>query len=161
MPRKNAAIKPSCGAYAVKRHAEVAAWFGLQLDAIRNWAQSGMPGRRGYYPLDEITRWRLTTTNTEPELDSEAKARLAEIKARSAEIDLRVKERAYVPVHGLRDGLDLLSATLVRCAETLQRDCGREAMEIMRDHIEEFETQVDGLLKEWGIDRDKADKADR
>ncbi len=46
--------------FTVSTQAEVAAFFELSLDTIRNWASKGMPGKRGKYNLIQIMRWALS-----------------------------------------------------------------------------------------------------
>ncbi len=59
-----ASAPPAAGdAWTVKTLGDVARFFGLQLQTVKEWrtgsAPDPMPGSEGSWPLPEITRWRL------------------------------------------------------------------------------------------------------
>lgn len=37
----------------------MAAFFGVGLDTVKQWRETGMPGAKGRWDLGEIARWRL------------------------------------------------------------------------------------------------------
>lgn len=102
-----------------------------------------MPGRPGHYDLAAISRWRLAqldrrSRDSADDHDDEAKRKLNEIKARSAEIDLRGKEQSYVPMHYVRDILDHFVVAMTRAQHMLGTRYGGQAHETMDICLEDM-----------------------
>ncbi len=132
--RKRTTRNDARGDYIATRQVQVARWFGVSLATVRFWSTAGMPGRPGHYDLAEISRWRIAQLDRQAGTardDDDAKRKLNEIKARSAEIDLQVKERSYVPLHYAREIVDDFFRAMTTARSTLSQRYGGQADETM------------------------------
>jgi hypothetical protein len=97
---------------------------------------------------------------------TESLDRLRTAKAEKEEFGLKVLKRKYLPVDEIQDLFAVIASGLRQTLDSLQRQFGTEAMNIVREGIEEverlFEREIRNLRdrnvdSELGIDRDAAD----
>ena len=56
---------PPAGTLIVRTLAQVAEWFGMELQTVKQWRSSSCPGVEGAYDLREIARWRIQRVKNE------------------------------------------------------------------------------------------------
>lgn len=147
--------------------AEVAEWFGLELQTVKQWRSSGCPGDEGHYEIQAIARWRVARTQNQAQPKAEgAKARLeqeqlalqnARLQVRlareSGELVSRVAAKAairqmFARLAGQLGQLPDALAALVNQADRV--DFRRDATERVRNFLQqlanwEFERDVEGI----------------
>lgn len=155
----NSGAGPPKARWLVETLADVAAFFGLDVQTVKQWRMDRdppMPGHNGAYPLDEIARWRLSRVKgaQRPDfynLDKEereievAMARLKLDKARGALVpkaDVEQKIRAMFA--RLRTRLEVTPDELAKLLPTDKRDellpQLRHRFRLLLQELSDFET---------------------
>jgi phage terminase Nu1 subunit (DNA packaging protein) len=142
--------------HVVARQADVAAFCGVSIDAVKNWAKQGMPGKAPSYDLAEIVQWLRRDGPWKPHgreqaLDalgdeilleggagnSPALEKLRAAKAALAELDLQQRRGQLLSVERSKE-IGLRWATLLkRMGERLGKRFGRDATAAVHDTLEE------------------------
>ena len=155
------------GALVCRTLAEVAEWFGLELQTVKQWRSSGCPGDEGHYEIQAIARWRVARTQNQAQPKTEgAKARLeqeqmqlqnARLQVRlareSGELVSRVAAKAAIRqmFARLAGQLGQLPDALAALVNQVDRvDFRRDATERVRNFLQqlanwEFERDVEGI----------------
>jgi phage terminase Nu1 subunit (DNA packaging protein) len=86
----------AAGRLVVRTLGEVAEWFGLELQTVKQWrvGPHGCPGEEGHYDLQAIARWRLARSSARG--PSQAKADLEEtaLRLQNARAELKLAREA-------------------------------------------------------------------
>lgn len=86
----------AAGRLVVRTLGEVAEWFGLELQTVKQWrvGPQGCPGEEGHYDLQAIARWRLARSSARG--PSQAKADLEEqaLRLGNARTELKLAREA-------------------------------------------------------------------
>lgn len=91
--------------------AEVAEWFGLELQTVKQWRSAGCPGLEGAYDLQAIARWRVGKSSAQATpRDLSVKQRLEEEALTLGNARLQVKLR--------REAGELVSRSAAKAAIT-------------------------------------------
>jgi phage terminase Nu1 subunit (DNA packaging protein) len=149
--------QPKQDPWCAKRQADVARFFGVSVDTVKNWAKQGMPGKSPAYPLDDIAQWLRRDGPWQPharhrgvddELEDEAEVsegleryRLA--KAALAELELAERQHQLVSVERIREGLLRWSVILKRAGERLRKRFGTDAHRVVTEALAECGRVID------------------
>lgn len=137
--------------------AEVAEFFGVGPDAVKNWAQQGMPGTRGSYPLNRIAVWlrtegpksKLIQAAEDPLLaegDSPGLERYRMAKAKLAELDLESRKNQLIDREKARDIFGRWATLIRRMGERLSKRWGNEAANMVNETLDECRLIVEESL---------------
>lgn len=131
---------------------QTAAWLlGRQTRLLRRHQPPRNPD--GTYDATELVQWwieherrdAVERAATDGATDS-AKARLMAANAMQAEMETARMQGSLVDRSMVRDFLGKLSGVMRQAGDKLQREFGREALEILNDAIESAATMIEG---EW------------
>lgn len=145
--------------------AEIAEFFGVSVDTVKNWAKQRMPGHAKHYPLNEIAQWLRTegpgsskyrdcnedpmlAGGTSPQLERyrAAQASLAELRLSRERGELLSRDRA-------RDVFGRWASIIRRLGERLGRKFGSEAALAVDDALDECSHSVNELDSDKNTDR--------
>ncbi len=93
-------------------------------------------------------------------VSSPALERYREERAILAKLDRLEREGELVPRAELRLGLSQIVAILRTCGETLQQQCGPEALEILNDALGEAERTISGIVAPGETESEAAEDGD-
>jgi len=140
---------------------EVADFFGVSLDTIKNWAKQGMPGKPSQYPLDLIAQWLRTegpgsrrAKLSEEELllgmssDSPQLERLRAAKAEEAELKVALMKEVLLDTTKTRSLFGRWGSILRRLGERLGKRCGNEATIMLNAALDECEELLKHELRD-------------
>jgi len=134
--------------WTAETQGEVAEFFGVSVDTVKNWAKQKMPGKPRAYRLDQIAIWlrtegpgskALRLASDDPLLgdgDSPALERYRLAKAKHAELDLEHRKGELIDVSKCRDILAQWAAVIRKTGDRLSRRFGIEANLIVSDAID-------------------------
>jgi phage terminase Nu1 subunit (DNA packaging protein) len=159
-PTDDAAKKATKGVenvWRVRRQADVAVFFGVSIDTVKNWAKQQMPGAPGNYDLAEILRWLRASGpwKAKPvippgadellvaEGDSPGLERYRLAKAALAELELEERKGALLSREKARLALNRWASIIRRLGERFGKRYGREAAMALNDAITECQHVVD------------------
>lgn len=147
---KKKAKQPKPDPWAVKRQADVATFFGVSVDTVKNWAKQGMPGKATAYQVDQIAQWLRRDGPWQPHLrlraeedeDLEGEAspgleRYRNAKASLAELELSQRQHQLVTVEKVREGLLRWAVVIKRAGERIRKRFGADAHRIVTEALEE------------------------
>lgn len=77
------------------------------------------------------------------DVSSPALERYREERAKLARLERLERERQLIPRSDVRDGLGRISALIRAVGETLERECGAGALDILNDGLDEAEREID------------------
>lgn len=129
------------GPFAASTLGEVAGFFGLALQTVKEWRQASppMPGEPGNYPLPEIVRWRLARVSNNELSDEVKRAGLekTQVQVEQARIDLEKLKASVLD----RADVELWAATLIINAREqilqLPELLAASAPQEMKNHVRE------------------------
>lgn len=136
--------KPT-GRYVVPTLRDVAAFFGVAEQTVRQWGMrpGGLPGEPGKWPLDEIAKW-LTRWRDAPDVPREPTT-LEKVKERLAELDLAEREKRLVDVAELSIAIGRMAAIIRDGITALEQRHGTEAADVMRTPLDRLKQEVKAL----------------
>jgi hypothetical protein len=146
----------------VRTLAQVADWFSLELQTVKQWRSSGCPGIEGAYDVREIARWRMGKMRPDTKADPTEKNKLELEQLDLANSRLRIKLRKeagelvsrQAAKSAIRQMFAKLKSQLEPLAELLapllpnelradfRRDCG-ERVRILLQQIANFRFERD------------------
>jgi len=140
-------------AWTADTQGEVAEFFGVSVDTVKNWAKQRMPGKPRAYRLDKIAIWLRTEgpgssrikNEDDPLLaegDSPALERYRLAKAKHAELDLESRKGELIDREKARDILGRWAVLIRRLGERLVRRCGNEAGQMLNETLDECQLIV-------------------
>jgi phage terminase Nu1 subunit (DNA packaging protein) len=125
----------------VERQAEVAAHFGVSTRTVREWLAAGCPGVPGNYDLAAIAAWRKSRAEMADVAmmggSSPALERFRLARAQREEFALERDRGQWLRREEVHDGLALLAGVVRQAAETIQKQFGPEAHQILSEAIED------------------------
>ena len=129
---------------------EVAAFFGVARDTLRDWRRSGMPGATGCYPLSEVAQWlrRDGPWRVRPAADdlgsgdSPGLERYREARAELAELDLAERREELIDRGLIRSKLIRLIGLLRACSDRLEKRFGADAKRMVHDTLGEWQRAI-------------------
>lgn len=137
--------------YIVKRQADVAAFFDVSIDTVKDWKAKGMPGDTGRYSLATILRWLRSEgpwrarprLDDDPllaaDVDSPGLERYRLAKAELAELDAAERRKQVVSVERLRALFLRWGPQLRSLGERLQKRFGAEAGKMLNETLDQCE----------------------
>ena len=151
----------------VRTLAQVAEFFSLELQTVKQWRSSGCPGIEGAYDVREIARWRMAKMRPDPKADPTEKNKLELEQLDLANSRLRIKLRKesgelvsrQAAKSAIRQMFAKLKSQLEPLAELLaplipnelradfRRDCG-ERVRILLQQIANFRFERDVSMAE-------------
>ena len=149
--------------YILTTQKDVAAVFGVNLRSVRNWTQDGMPGTTGNYDLREIIKWWAQSADRVRHMRGKGipiagdgvdwDDRYREMRARLAELDLKLKTGELLPREDVEAGQvkkiqAVKSAFLFLPQKLAPRLFGQEIPDIEREVREEIEDIIRGFAGE-------------
>lgn len=66
-------------------------------------------------------------------------------RASREELELDARRRVLLPREGVHHGLAAIARIIRGCGERLQRQCGREALEILNESLDDAQREIDRL----------------
>lgn len=147
--------------------AEVAEWFGLELQTVKQWRSSGCPGVEGAYDVQQIARWRVAKgQNNSPPRDLSVKQRLEEqsLELNNARLEVRLRRESgeLVSRSAAKAAIQQMFARLKGQLETLPDQLAPlVAQDVRADFRLDAQTRIRTLLQQlanWRFERDVADK---
>lgn len=134
--------------YMVPTLRDVAAFFGVQEQTVRQWNMrpGGIPGTAGAWPLDDIARW-LTRWREAPDRTSEPKP-MELVKQRLAELDLEEREKRLVDVSEISIWIGRMAAIIRDGITQLEQRHGAEAANVMRTPLERLVREAEAHATE-------------
>jgi hypothetical protein len=129
----------------------VAAVFGLSTSAIQKWECPR--NQDGSYNIPAVINWRVDSEcekrmppDFDPDVataDTPAAERLRIIKGDILELDLGVKRKQLMARDDVREIMRTLCGLIRNATESLQREYGNDAADIIRDAINELEPEME------------------
>jgi transcriptional regulator with XRE-family HTH domain len=148
-------------AWTADTQTEVAEFFGVSIDTVKNWAKQKMPGSPRSYRLDKIAIWLRTEGpgssrikgEDDPLMDGDSPGleRYRMAKAKLAELDLESRKGELIDREKARDILGRWATLIRRMGERLAKRWGNEAATMVNDTLEECR-----LIVEESLDDDSA-----
>lgn len=147
-------------AWTADKQSEVAEFFGVSVDTVKNWAKQKMPGKPRAYRLDLIAIWLRTEgpgsrsfrDNADDPLladgDSPALERYRLAKAKHAELDLQERQGTLVEVGRCRDMLSRWAVVIRRMGERLSKRYGNEAALTVNESLAECKSIAESITRE-------------
>jgi phage terminase Nu1 subunit (DNA packaging protein) len=135
---------------------EVAEFFDVSVDTVKNWAKQRMPGKPRAYRLDKIAIWlrtegpgskaiRLADDPLLAEGDSPALERYRLAKAKHAELDLEHRRGELIDRDKCRDVLSRWGTVIRKMGDRLSKRFGLEANQMVGEAIDECQSIVKRL----------------
>jgi hypothetical protein len=127
--------------------AEVAAFFGVSVQAVSVWRQSGMPGTPGHYDLAEVLNWLRTKGPWRPKAEivsGPAKDMRLEYQAQREGVKLRKELGELIPREHVHATYQELAESLRGAGDVLQRVYGEAALEILNDALDRARDAING-----------------
>jgi phage terminase Nu1 subunit (DNA packaging protein) len=140
--------------WTAETQSEVAEFFDVSIDTVKNWAKQKMPGRPKEYRLDRIAVWlrtegpgskALKIATDDPLLaegDSPALERYRLAKAKHAELDLEHRKGELIDVNKCRDILGQWASVIRKMGDRVSKRFGIEANLMVTDAIDACEDIV-------------------
>jgi len=140
--------------------------LGVSHITIVNWAATGMPrndlGKNRYeYPIPDIVRWlresgpwrqnqlmNVSSANSDEGVGGEQLERLRKWNADKAEIEVRKLRGEYLPRATVDALFRAFAGSIREAGDTLERQHGTAAADVLRDAIEDGLAAAERLLKE-------------
>lgn len=144
--------------YATSRE-QLSFLFGVSPATVQKWAARGMPGIDGCYSLKEMIAWRqedlrrqVQVADGDPAMvgDSPALERFREARAKMVELDLEERNRRLLQVDVVESGMQRAAKVLRDAVETLQREFGPEARDLIEGALDDFERIVTEDFSDFG-----------
>jgi phage terminase Nu1 subunit (DNA packaging protein) len=144
-------------AWTADTQSEVAEFFNVSVDTVKNWAKQKMPGKPRAYRLDHIAIWLRTEgpgskankiQSDDPLLadgDSPALERYRLAKAKHAELDLEQRKGELIDKEKCRDVLARWGSTIRKMGDRVSKRFGIEANQMVSEAIDECESIIKGL----------------
>jgi transcriptional regulator with XRE-family HTH domain len=142
--------------WTVETQNEVAQFFGVSIDTIKNWAKQQMPGTPKAYRLDKIAIWLRTEgpgsskfKEDDPLLtegDSPGLERYRMAKAKLAELDLESRKNQLIDREKARDIFGRWATLIRRMGERLSKRWGNEAANMVNETLDECRLIVEESL---------------
>ena len=149
-------------AWTASSQGEVAQFFGVSVDTVKNWSKQGMPGSTRNWRLDLIAQWlrndgpwqRWEKDSGDPLLDSggdsDALERYRLAKAKHAELDFEHRKGELIEREKARDIFSRWAVVIRRMGEKLAKRYGNDAAETVNETLEECAAIVQGGLGSGG-----------
>ena len=103
--------------WTVDTQPDIAEFFGMSIDTIKNWRKQGMPGTQGSWRLDRIVQWLRSdgpgSSRLADDVDTDDKARKLRAEADKAEMIAETMAGDLVPA-------DMVRETFKRTADVLR-----------------------------------------
>ena len=143
--------------WTAETQGEVAEFFGVSVDTVKNWAKQKMPGRPRAYRLDQIAIWlrtegpgskALRSASDDPLLaegDSPALERYRLAKAKHAELDLEQRRGELIDLAKCRDLFGRWGSVIRKMGDRVSKRFGVEANQMVAEAIDECDSIVRGL----------------
>ena len=144
-------------AWTADTQGEVAEFFNVSVDTVKNWAKQKMPGRPRAYRLDQIAIWlrtegpgskALRSAADDPLLadgDSPALERYRLAKAKHAELDLEQRRAELIDLAKCRDLFGRWGSVIRKMGDRVSKRFGSEANQMVAEAIDECDSIVRGL----------------
>ena len=142
--------------WTAETQGEVAEFFGVSIDTVKNWAKQRMPGKPRNYRLDKITNWLRTEgpgskalkgPSDDPLLsggDSVALERYRLAKAKHAELDLEQRKNELLDKEKCRQLFTRWAHVMRRMGDRLTKRYGVDANHMVIEAIDECHSIVKG-----------------
>lgn len=136
--------------WVVRTQKQVAEFFGVRAQTVRQWRQDGMPGAAKAWDLREIFEWwkrRLGKVEraTSQQEESEGEKALARSRAARAELDELELQRQLgevVDLHDVHEFADLIASKVRSAGEAIRRMHGDGAYSILDGALAELEDEL-------------------
>lgn len=131
---------------------QVAAHFGVSLRTVAGWLAAGAPGQPGAYPLAAIQAWRDKQNadrkpgDVDPLLagtSSPALERYRDERAKLARLDRMAREGQLIDRDAVHAALAEIAAIIRQAGETLQRDFGQAARDVLDEALDEAAAHIE------------------
>jgi phage terminase Nu1 subunit (DNA packaging protein) len=141
-------------AWTADTQGEVAEFFNVSVDTVKNWAKQKMPGKPKGYRLDHIAIWlrtegpgskALRVQSDDPLLedgDSPALERYRLAKAKLAELDLETRKGQLIERDKARDIFSRWAVLVRRMGERLAKRFGPDAAATVNETLDSCRAAV-------------------
>lgn len=133
---------------------EVASIFSVSAAAVTKWSRDGCPRKGAHYNFPDVLQWRIEKLTVPKGMDpmlagdnTPALERYRYAAAQLKEIDVAERQGVVIPLDDMREILGQFAIILKGVGETLGKNFGKEAQQIVNEGVDEFQAGLEKALK--------------